>query len=298
MDLLGAAAAASLPSTAFEFCANTSGGYALNKIMADWKSKAIIRKDRKFIKQQFPELKYSEYPIEEFFLEKVVRDARFLYSGSSLPPDKEDLLVNEFWKFIEYEKPEMDTETMIEDDSFKHRLVHCLNEHNRLMHEKLLTRSEKILAREIKNKIDALGYAGHTLSSEADLLTSSPELEYAHQQIDGILRTLRMDLKFYRLMLLLCVAGTLILTSVLVIYYPKYQLMDTAMYVAVLFFTILLVLVMLAAWILMKISSCEKRVTMYTDIVWKINIAGYKMLLQQIMCDEVTSCQEDETIDN
>lgn len=262
-----------------------------------WKVWKVVSKDRKYIKQVFTKENYSKYFLEEFFFERIFRDIQFVYPGENLPVEKEDRLISEFSDHIS-SKLGKGTIPAEKDNEFRQDLVRCVNNHNQLIHEHLLSRTEKIVVREIKNKIDALGYAGHTLFAETDLLTSNPELEYTHQQVDGILRALRMDLKFYRLMLLLCVAGIFTLASLIVICYPKYRLTGAAGCFVALFLATLIALAAIGSWLLKKILSCEMRVTEYTDVVWKINISGYKALLGQIMRDTGMSDQEDEVEDS
>ena len=74
--------------------------HALKQASFKAKVKRIIRRDRKYIRRKFSDIKYREYPIEEFFLEKIFQDQDFLYPFDTFPQDKSNELYQRFQEYV------------------------------------------------------------------------------------------------------------------------------------------------------------------------------------------------------
>ena len=185
-----------------EYLMGKGSDQALKQASFKAKVKKIIRRDKKYIQRKFSNLKYREYPIEEFFLEKIFQDQFFLYPFDTCPQDKSDELYKRFQEYVLAKG--MDLSSIYEDENFRTLLEDCVGYHNTLVHQTMLDPSQRLLEKDIKEYMAATGYAGHTLDPMAEALADNPDLEYTHRQTDGILRALRMDLRFHRLSLVMC----------------------------------------------------------------------------------------------
>lgn len=254
------------------------GDYVLNQASFKAKVRKIIRKDKKYIKNKFSDLKYMEYPIEEFFLEKIFPDQHFLYPFDTFPKDKSDELYNRFQQYV-VDKG-MEFSSIREDEDFRAMLEDCVNNHNKFVHQIMLDPSQQLLEKDMKEYMTATGYAGHTLDPTAVALEDNPDLEYVHRQIDGILRTLRMDLRFYRSVLVMCTIGLMVITPVVVALYSKYKSEHIAIIAAALCIVTgisILLFEVVAGW---KVIYCEKTIKKYTEALWQRNFERYSNMMQ------------------
>lgn len=254
------------------------GDYVLTQASFKAKVKKIIRQDRKYIRRKFFDLKYREYPIEEFFLEKIFQDQYFLYPFDTFPQDKSNELYQRFIGYISAKG--MDLSSIDEDKNFKSMLEDCVDYHNTLVHQVMLDPSQRLIEKDMKEYMAATGYAGHTLDSAAEALANNPSLEYTHRQIDGILRALRMDLKFYRLALIMCTIGLMVIAPVVVALYANYKSVHIAMVAAALCVVTgisILLFEFLALW---KVIYCEKTIKRYTEALWRKNFERYSVIIE------------------
>lgn len=254
-----------------------AGEAMLDRLSTRLAIKRIIRKDIKHIKEIFATGKPSAKEIEGFFLNDIFQDVQFLFPGESLPYAKRCLLMERYVDFCK-EHSHHDVPNVCSKD-FVELLVRCVDYHNNLVHKTLLSSSEQVLLRGVQNKIDALGYAGRTLNPDTDLLSDNQDLEYTHQQVDGILHALRMDLRFYRLAFVICIIGVLALIPVAVVLASKDISAPATFSAAVLCILTLSVLALVCIQTLYKMRKCETLVTKYTDELWDINFAVYREVL-------------------
>lgn len=254
------------------------GDYALEQASFKAKIKKIIRKDKKYIRHKFSDLKYREYPIEDFFLENIFQDQYFLYTFDSFPKEKSDKLYERFQGYVLGK--DMDVSSICEDENFRSMIEDCVNYHNILVHQIMLNPSQRLLEKDMKEYMTATGYVGHTLDPTAVALGDNPDLEYVHRQVDGILHALRMDLRFYRLALVMCTIGLMVIAPVMVALYANYKSVHIAMIAAalcivagisILFFEVM-------AW--EKVIYCEKTIKMYTDALWRKNFERYSNIIE------------------
>lgn len=253
-----------------------AGEAMLDRLSTRLAIKKIIRKDIKHIKEVFADKETSDN-IESFFLNEIFQDKQFLFPGESLPSDKRHLLVQRYEVF-QYQES-LDSEYISYNGEFEDQLVDCVDFHNNLVHKTLLSSSDQILLRGVQNKIDALGYTGRTLNPDTDLLSDNQNLAYTHQQVDGILHALRMDLKFYRLAFVICIIGVLALIPAAVVLASRDISAPATLSAAVLCILTLSVLASACLRTLYKMRKCETMVTKYTDALWDVNFAVYREVL-------------------
>lgn len=251
---------------------------ALKQASFKAKVKKIIRRDKKYIQRKFSNLKYREYPIEEFFLEKIFQDQFFLYPFDTCPQDKSDELYKRFQEYVLAKG--MDLSSIYEDENFRTLLEDCVGYHNTLVHQTMLDPSQRLLEKDIKEYMAATGYAGHTLDPMAEALADNPDLEYTHRQTDGILRALRMDLRFHRLSLVMCTIGLMVIAPIVVALYANYNSEHIALIAAALCIVAgvsVLLFEVVAGW---KIIYCEKTIKKYTEALWQKNFERYSDIIE------------------
>ena len=174
-------------------------------------------------------------------------------------------------------------------------LEDCVDYHNTLVHQTILDPSQRLLGKDMKEYMAATGYAGHTLDPMAEALADNPALEYTHRQIEGILRALRMDLRFYRFALIMCTIGLMVIAPVVVALYANYKSVHIAMIAAALCvvarFSILLFEVV--AW--WKVIYCEKTIKKYTEALWQENFGRYSNIIERgsLLDDSLDRCWQD-----
>lgn len=252
--------------------------YALEQASFKAKIKRIIRQDKKYIRQKFSDLKYREYPIEEFFLERIFQDQYFLYTFDTFPVDKSEELYKRFQNYVLGKG--MDFRSIREDENFRPMLEDCVNNHNVLVHRIMLDPSQQLLEKDMKEYMTATGYTGHTLDPMAVALGDNPELEYVHRQIDGILRALRMDLRFYRLALVMCTISLMVIAPVVVALYANYRSVHIAMIAAALCIVTGISILLFDVLAGTKIIYCEKTIKKYTEALWQKNFERYSNIIQ------------------
>ena len=226
----------------------------------------------------FRDLKYREYPIEEFFMEKIFQDQYFLYPFDVFPQDKSDKLYEKFQKYILSKG--MDCEPIDTDEHFRPMLEDCVNYHNTRVHKVMLDPSQRLFEKDMKEYMAATGYAGHTLDSMAEALVNNPDLDYTHRQIDGILRALRMDLRFYRLALIICTIGLMVIAPVVVALYANYTSEHIAIIAAAMCavaWASILIFEVVALW---KVIYCEIAIKKHTEELWRKNFECYSNIIE------------------
>jgi len=112
------------------------------------------------------------------------------------------------------------------------------------------------------------------------LNNSNRDLEYTHRQIDGILRALRMDLRFYRLALVMCTIGLMVIAPIIVALYANYNSVHIAMIAATLCIVagVSILLFEVVAW--WKVLYCEKAIKKYTEALWQKNFERYSDIIE------------------
>lgn len=269
--------------TIITYLMGKGGDFALEQASFKRKVRKIIQKDKKYIRRIFANIKYREYPIEDFLLEKAFQLPEFLYPFGIFPPDKSNKLYKMFCDYV-LEK-EMVLDPIEEDTDFRPMLEDCVNHHNELVHQIILSPSQRLMEKDMKEFMTFTGYAGHTLDSTAETLEENQALEYAHRQIDGILRALRMDLRFYRFAILMCTIGLMVLAPVVVALYAKYVSQSIAVVSATVCFVIVVLILFFDMAALGKAIQCEKAIHKYTNALWEKNFSRYSRLLDDYNLD-------------
>lgn len=254
------------------------GDYVLEQASFKRKIKRIIKLDKKYIRRKFSSIYYKEYPIEKFLLEEIFQDQDFLYPFNTFPSQKSDDLYERFRKYISGKG--MDFDPINEDEDFRPMLEDCVDYHNTLVHQVILDPSQRLLEKDLKEHITATGYAGHTLDSTADILSDNSGFEYAHRQVDSILQTLRMDLRFYRLVLVMCTIGLMIISPIIVALYANYSSIQIAMIAAALCSVTALSIFTFEIMAVRKVIYCEKAIKKYTELLWEVNSSSYTHMMQ------------------
>lgn len=175
----------------------------------------------------------------------------------------------------------MDLSSIHEDENFRPMLEDCVNYHNILVHQIMLDPSQRLLEKDMKEYMKATGYAGHTLDSMAVALGDNPDLEYVHRQVDGILRALRMDLRFYRLALAICTIGLMIIAPIVVALYANYKSVHIAMIAATLCVVAGISILIFEVLAFGKVIYCEKTIKKYTEALWQKNFGRYSNIIEQ-----------------
>lgn len=251
--------------------------FILEQASTKWTVRRIVQKDKKYIRQLFTDSKKRKCPTEEaFLLEHIFQDDKFLCPRDDLPKKKQDDLCQEYKAFLAdcgEIKPREDI-----DSQTAEKLILCVNYHNRLVFQYFLSRSEKLMVTAINNKLDATGYSGGTLDSNNDFLLDNIELEYTHLQLDSILHAFRMDLRFYRLILLLELIAISILVPITIFQLSKFGYENTVGFTVTMLVSLVVVLILCFASMLnfKKIYMCERRVRTYSEQLWKLNFWIYK----------------------
>lgn len=186
----------------------------------DWRSaKNIVRADSKNIEQQFGSNNALTLQVRNFFREKVVPSYRY-YSVHDLTAEEIESLWRDFCNYLlaqELDAPENDSSVL------KKKLTFCVNAHNKKIRESSLSTSEElsqsVTQRGFKNVEAILRQISDTLSLDTNLQDSDDKLDYLTQQIESILRSIRIDLQksrhsMYRMMVYLIITALIAAVSV------------------------------------------------------------------------------------
>ena len=258
-------------------------GYAFGRVgdkifdtfSAKWKITKILKDDRKFIKGQFEDIKLRSI-VEVFLCTEIFRDSMFLYPVTNIPDDRATLLRERWERFCN--KTEDQYELPGFDDELKDKLEACINNHNELINKNLLSESERIILKTMhRNQSDLLGYMGKTLDANSELQFQDSKLDYVHKQIEGILHALRMDVRHYKLLLLLYSIGILIVGIASIITLP--DIIDKSVVVCASSILIIASLFALLLYLFTStqknVQNCEKRISTYMEALWEFHIISY-----------------------
>lgn len=286
MDPITATIVVGMCNAIGSYLLSKGGDIALERVMSKSKVRKIIKKDRKYIQKKFAGTKYTEYPIEAFLLEEVFQNPDFLYTFSSFPQNKRDGLFDEFCNYALSKG--MEIQSIDKDNDFRRMLEDCVNYNNQLVHNTILSPSQRLMEKDLRENMSTImGYAGHTLDSAAETLEENPILEYTHRQIDGILRTLRMDLRFYRFVLLICTIGLMIMPLIVFAIYAKYHFDSESMILVSIIICVATFPVLLFGGICCnKAIHCERSIQIYTNELWKDNFSLYSHVLGKTMLEK------------
>lgn len=266
------------------------GGDALiDRASLKRKVRGLAKKEKKYIRNVFKKSKYIEYPVEQFFFEKVFSTGKYLYPFETIPKDKSQELYEEFRDYVL--KSGMDPSTVDEDEDFKSMLEGCVENHNVLVRQTIWSPAIQLAVKDIKDYMTATGFVGNTLDSDAEVLSDNAALEYTHRQINGVLHALRMDLRFYRLMLIVCTIGLMVVAPTFVALYARYKSPTIAIIAAVLGVIALVAVLPFGVVTWRKILYCEKTIQKYTELLWENVYSEYSLQLRR-------SLWESESIDN
>lgn len=267
-----------------EYCAGRGANRAIAGIANRQKVKRLLRKDKAYINQIFlGKAKAKELHVDEFLLNQVFQNSKFLCPGMELPEQLQSELAQQYLRF--YTSQANGTSLPETAEEVVNKLVLCVNFHNHLVHQLFLSDADKLVVKEISDKLDALGYSGAILNENGDYLSQNAELEYAHLQLNSIIHTLRMDAKFYRLIVLIGMIGVLLLVPVTVFLLSmfKYEITPTLLMTMYPVLFALIALFILTLFNLSKVARCEKTITQCSSQLWELNFWIYKKNLQHDM---------------
>lgn len=154
-------------------------------------------------------------------------------------------------------------------------LEDCVQKHNVFVRQVVWSPAIQLAVKDIKDYMTSTGYVGPTLDPTAEALSENSTLDYTHRQVDGILRALRMDLRFYRLTLLMCTIGLIIIAPTFVALYSKYNSTYIAMIAAVLCLVAMVAVLPFAIVAWKKIIYNERLIQKYTEQLWERNFLKY-----------------------
>lgn len=269
-----------------EYFLGKSGDNFFDTFSARHKIKKILIEDKTYIKKQFKKFNIiSPDIIETFLFEDIFQDSIFLYPVSSIPEDRAKLLWERFCIYIR-ENCDSDISSSLED--YRIALEECLNNHNKLIDKHLLSESDRIILKTIhRNQSDLFGYIGKTLDANSELQLESSILDYTHKQIEGILHALRMDMRHYKILLVLYSIGILVIEFVSIIILPKviYALGSSiADYTAIVLASIIMMIIVFMFLLLLglflstirNIKICENRISAWMSDLWELHFTCYK----------------------
>lgn len=272
-----------ITATIIKNVGDTIAQYAFGKLgdkfcdtfSAKIKIKKILKEDKKFIEKQFEKRELETLHVEEFLFQEIFQDSKFLYPVSAIPEDRVELL----WEmYCAYMMNKHDTHSE-NDVLFKSKLEKCVNKHNELVNTQYLSESDRIILKTMqRGQSDLLGYIGKTLDANSELQSNHAELDYTHKQIEGILHAFRMDMRHYKLLLMLNSVGIIIFAIISIIVLPRIienistsNLLDFAFMPFILLFLTFLFCISLR-----NVKNCENRIAKYMESLWEIHFANYK----------------------
>ncbi len=290
-----------IPEKAIKEIGDVILGYVFGKVadelydaaLAKHKVKKILKKDEAYIKEQFKTEDY--YFIKTFLVEKVYNDPAFLYPVSDLPEDKAKTLWKQFCSYME--EADRYRHFNIDDERLEDKLKACVDKHNELVNKFFLSEKERIILKIMhKNQTDLFGYIGETLTPNTQLQIEDCKLDYAHKQIEGILRAFRMDMRHHKIILSFCSVGILIITFIFVIMLPK--IIDAAtgtvageditVYLIILFIIIVVfsLLMFLFSHTIRAIRDYEKRIIRYMEDLWTVHFIRYEEQFKKLFMQD------------
>ena len=293
IDIITADIILAVGTTVAEYTFGKVGDKCLDTFWSKHVISKILRNDKKFIRGQFENIHlepthfHQEEDIVSFFFKNIFQDSIFLYPVSSIPQDKSTLL---FSRFREYFVIDEDWETSLLFKKVRLKLDACINHHNELVNKYFLTESERIILKSMhRNHSDLLGYLGNTLDSSSELLFKNNNLDYSHKQIESILHAFRMDMRHYRLSLMIYSIGLIIIACVAIMMVPSIVKIGPYLSIEndldlILVFLIPAAIAAIISWVLLllrfsakkKLDQYEEKVSEYMDYLWKLHFNFYK----------------------
>ena len=170
---------------------------------AKHKIKKILKEDKKYIEEQFESRDLETLHIEEFLFHEIFQNSIFLYPVSTIPKDRVELLWRKYCAYMT-DKHNTDSDNIDIENEVIAKLGKCVNNHNELVNKHLLSESDRIILKTMqRSQSDLLGYIGQTLDANSELQSTHAKLDYTHKQVEGILHAFRMDMRHYKLLLML-----------------------------------------------------------------------------------------------
>lgn len=162
----------------------------------DWRNaQNIVKTDSESIEQQFRTSTFQEELVRNFFKEKVIPSYRY-YSVHSLNDSEEESLWKDFWEYLSAQDIDVPEDDL---NSLKRKLIFCVNIHNEIIRKSNLTTSEElsqsVTQRGFENVEAILRQIEDTLCLSTDLQAENIKLDYLTQQIESILKSIRIDLQ-------------------------------------------------------------------------------------------------------
>lgn len=275
--------------------------------LAARKIKNILKADKKYIEEQFERKELEILHVEEFLFQEVFQNSIFLYPVSAIPKDRVKLLWGKYRAYMT-DKHNIDIDTVSEnEDIIKSKLVKCVNNHNESVNKHLLSESDRIILKTMqRSQSDLLGYVGQTLDANSELQSTHAKLDYTHKQVEGILHAFRMDMRHYKLLLMLNLVGIIVFATISIIVLPhiignlsdlfrgnpdintsKLILFNS---IIVILAFVLLILIWLFFISLRNVQKCESRIVHYMESLWEIHFINYKKRFDLLFeTDEVTT---------
>lgn len=275
--------------------------------LASYKIKNILKADKKYIEQQFERNELETLHVEEFLFQEIFQDSIFLYPVSAIPKDRVKLLWGKYRAYMT-DKHNIDINTVNEnEDIIKSKLGKCVNNHNELVNKHLLSENDRIILKTMqRSQSDLLGYIGQTLDANSELQSTHAKLDYTHKQVEGILHAFRMDMRHYKLLLMLNLIGIIVFAIISIIVSPQIignlsdlllEYSDLNTLNSILFISLVVVLafvLLILIWLffisLRNVQKCENRIVQYMESLWEIHFSNYKRRFDLLFeTDEVTT---------
>lgn len=274
--------------TVAEYTFGKVGDKFYDDFLSRQKIKRILKKDEKFIDEQFSFQINSKINVCEFLFQDIYQNTMFLYPVTNIPKDRAKLLWERFCDYVRYRDDFGDVDIIILEDEYRNRLETCVNYHNELVSQYLLSESDRIILKTMhRNQIDILGYVGKTLDSNSELQQKSDQLDYTHKQIEGILHALRMDMSHYKFLLLLYSVGIVLTAIILILNLQSFMDPRNDLFGVLVGGVLLLIMLFIPFYNAMKnINKCENKISQYTDCLWNLHFESYKKQFETLAKSE------------
>lgn len=267
------------------FLIDRTGNEVFEKLKEKRKIIKLLKEDRKNIKQIFYVVNDSEMYIliEEFIMYHVLKMKEF-YAVMNLTEEQENRLWDMFREYVikerggEYVNPE-----------YKERIIRCVNLHNEAINNMVMDEKSKIHIKwqqkqneSIENRLEQIT---NILNTETKLQEEDTELEFTTIQLESIMKSYRYDINQLRKHQMVCIYGAVIVLVLMTVFMPislnNIENMYGMYVMAVLFLTVIFIIVLFGINNFRKLRMVEKDMDRARDVMWRIH---YDLYENQINC--------------
>lgn len=276
------------------FISEQIGLNIIDKIKAKKKIKNILKRDSKIIRMFFKYNTEDELRlIENYVYTQAFQNKKF-YSINELSEEEENKLWDDFQEYFLNE-----TGNNYTDNGYKDKLIYCVNIHNEMINTAFLSNENRIQMQKSQHYhndvMKQINNIQDTLITNTKLQSQDTSLDYFNNQIEAILKSVRLDLIQRRKLQSIYLVGVLLVIAIMnfsiykginMVVCRDIEFSVTISLFSILLFSIVIIIFLNKLWrdVTQTIHKLEQRIEQYTDKLWEIHFDLYEKLIN-IHCD-------------